>query len=97
MRVARHKTDAAEAARNERGEEGKPGGAVLAGDDVETERLAEAVPVDADGVDDADVDRPAALPALDDQRIERQVRVGGAVERPGAELLDDRVERLRQP
>src|SRR5439155_15011294 len=74
-----------------------PGGAVLAGDDVETERLTDAVPVDADRVDDADVDGPAALAALDDQRVEGDVRVGGAVERPRAELLDDLVEALRQP
>jgi len=38
---------------------------------------AEAVAVDADGVD---VDRAAALAALDDQRVERDVRVGLVLE-----------------
>lgn len=85
------------AASDERAQEGEPGGSVLVGDDVEAERLAEAVSVDTDGVHDADVDRPAALAALDHQRVERHVGVRGTVERAGAEVLDDLVEALRQP
>jgi hypothetical protein len=75
----------------------EPGGAVLGGDDVEAERLAEALAVDADGVADADVDGSAALAALDDQRVEGEVGVGGAIERAGAVVLDDLIERLGQP
>jgi hypothetical protein len=48
-------------------------------------------------VHDADVDRAAALPALDLERVEGDIRIRGAVERPGAEVLDDLIERLRQP
>jgi hypothetical protein len=77
--------------------EGEPSGAVLGGNHVEAERLAEAVPVDADGVHDADVDGAAALAALDHQRVESDVRVRRAVERPGTEVLNDLVEALRQP
>jgi len=67
---------------------------LLGGDDVKAERLAEAVPVDADRVHDADVDRAAALAALDHQRVQGHVCVGCAVERAGAEVLDDRVQAL---
>ena len=97
MGVAGDQADAGETASDERAQEGEPAGAVLAGDDVEAERFAEAVPIDADGVHDADVDRAAALPALDLERVEGDVRIRGAVERPGAEVLDDLIERLRQP
>jgi hypothetical protein len=97
MRVARGQTDTAEAAGHQRAQEGEPGGAILGGDDVEAERLAEAVPVDADRVHDADVDRASALPALDLERVEGHVRVGAAVERPGAEVLHDLIEALRPP
>ena len=89
VRVRADQLHAGEAARDQAAHEREPGGAVLGGDDVEAERLAEAVPVDADRVHDADVDRAAALAALDHQRVERHVRVGRAVERPGAEVLDD--------
>jgi hypothetical protein len=82
---------------DERAPEEEPGGAVLAGDEVEAERLAEALAVDGDGVDDAGVDRPAALAALDLERVEDEVGKGRAVERAGAEVLDDRIERLGQP
>jgi len=58
-----------QAARDETTHEGEPGSAVLGRDDVEAERLAEAIAVDADGVHDADVDRAAALAALHDQRV----------------------------
>src|SRR4051794_10688836 len=74
-----------------------PSGAVLGGDDVEPERLAEAVAVDANRVHDADVDRAAALAALDLKRIQGHLRVGCAVERAAAEVLDDHVQALRQP
>ena len=98
MRVRADQLDAGEAARDQAAQEGEPGGAVLGGDDVEAERLAEAVAVDADRVHDADVDRAAALAALDDQRVEAsRTAYGRAVERPGAEVLDDLVEALRQP
>ena len=52
---------------------------VLGGDDVEPERLAESVPVDRDRVHDADVGRAAALAALDLERGEHEVRVGGTL------------------
>ena len=97
MRVAGDQAHAGEAAGDERAQEGEPGGAVLAGDDVESERLTEAVPVDADRVNDAGVDGAAALAALDLKRIQGYVGVRGAVERPGAEVLDDLVEALREP
>jgi len=48
-------------------------------------------------VHDAGVDGAAALAALDLEPVQDEVRVGRAVERAGAELLDDRVQRLRQP
>ena len=70
MRVGGHQPDAGEATGDERAQEGEPGRAVLAGDDIEAERLAEAVAVDGDRVDDADVDAAAALPAFHDQGVE---------------------------
>src|SRR5712691_2008847 len=88
--------DAGEAARDEPPEEGEPTGAILLGDDLEAERLPVAVAVDADRVDDADVDRLPALAAADDEGVEHQVGVGSAIERPGAEVLDQLVQRLRQ-
>jgi hypothetical protein len=97
VRVRADQADTAEAAGDERAQEGEPGRAVLARDDVEAERLAQAVAVDADRVHDADVDRAAALAALHDERVEGDVRVRGAVERPAAEVLDDLIEALRQP
>jgi hypothetical protein len=97
MRVRADQPHAGEAARDQTADERQPGGAVLGGDDVEAERFAEAVPVDADRVHDADVDRPPTLPALDHQRIKRHVRVGRTVERSAPEVLDDRIEALRQP
>jgi len=48
-------------------------------------------------VDDTGVHCPAALTALDHQRVEGHVRVRRSIERPGAEVLDDLVEALRQP
>jgi hypothetical protein len=84
MRVAGDQADAAEAAGDERAQKREPGGAVLAGDDVQAERLAEAVTVDADRMHDADADRAPALAALDNQRIEGDIGVGRAVERAGA-------------
>ena len=89
--------DAGETAGDERAQEGEPGGAILGGDDVEPERLPEAVAVDGDRVHDAGVDRPAALPALDLERVQDEVRVGRAVERARAEVLDDPVQRFRKP
>jgi hypothetical protein len=83
---------AGEAAGDERAQEGEPGGAVLPRDDVEAERLAEAVSIDGDRVHDAGVDRPAALAALDLERVEDEVRVRSTVQRAGAEVLDDRVQ-----
>jgi hypothetical protein len=97
VRVRGQQADAAEAARDQRAQQRQPGGAVLGRDDVEAERLAEAVPVDADRVHDADVDRVPALAALHHQRVERQVRIGAAVERAAAEVVNDLVQRLRQP
>src|SRR4029079_19269840 len=97
MRVRADQLDSAEAASEQRAQEGEPGGAVLRGDDVEAERFAEAVAVDANGVHDADVDRPSALAPLDDQGVEGDVRVGAAVERAGAEVFDNLVEALCQP
>src|SRR5262249_1082089 len=70
MGIRGRQPDGVEAARYERAEEGEPGGAVLGGHDVEPERLAEAVLVDADRVNDADVDRPPTFAALDHQRVE---------------------------
>jgi hypothetical protein len=70
--VRGHQEDAAEAPRDQAAQEGKPGGAVVLGDDVQAERLAEAVPVDGNGVDDAGVDGAAARAALDDERVEHQ-------------------------
>src|SRR5205823_4743423 len=78
-------------------DERQPGGVVLGRDDIKAERLAEALGVDADRVHDADVDGAAALAALHHQRVQGHVSVGGAVERAGAEVLDDLVEALRQP
>ena len=89
--------DAAEAPSDQAAQEGEPGGAVLAGDDVEAERLPEAVGVDSDRVHHAGVDGAAALATLHLGRVHDQIRVGGAVERAGAKVLDDRVERLREP
>ena len=43
VRVRADQLDAGEAARDQAADEGEPGGAVLGGDDVEAERLAEAV------------------------------------------------------
>ncbi len=48
-------------------------------------------------MDDADIDGAAALPALHDERVQRHVRVRGAVQGAGAELLDDLVEALGEP
>jgi hypothetical protein len=95
--VRGHEAHALKAASDETPEEGEPGGAVLLRDDIEAERLAVAVTIDSDRVHDADVDGPAALAALHDQGVEDQVRVGAFRERAGAEILDDLVERLRQP
>ena len=88
VRVRGDQPDAGEAACDQAPEEGEPGGAVLLGDDVEPERLAVAVPVDGDRVHDARVDGASALAALDDERVQGQVRVGRPVERPRAEVLD---------
>ena len=46
---------------------------------------------------DADVDRATAFAALHDQRVEGDIRIRCAVERPGAEVLDDPVKRLGEP
>jgi hypothetical protein len=54
VRVRADELDAAEAARDQRANVREPGGAVFGRDDVEPERLAEAILVDADGVYDAD-------------------------------------------
>jgi hypothetical protein len=97
MRVRADQPHACEPTSDQAAQEGEPGGAVLGGNDVEAERPAEAVPVDADRVHNADVDRAAALPALDHQRVQRHVRVRSALERPGAEVLDDLVEALGEP
>ena len=43
VRVRGDELDAGEAAGDQAAQEGEPGGAVLGGDDVEAERLAEAV------------------------------------------------------
>src|SRR5581483_12497169 len=88
VRVRGDQPDAAEAARDQAAEEGEPAGAVLAGDHVEAERFPEAVLVDANGVDDADVDRAAALAALDLEAVKRHVRVRRRIKRAGAEVLD---------
>ena len=95
MRVRADQADTGEAARDQTADEREPGGAVFARDDVEAQRFSEAVTVDADRVHDAGVDRPPTLPALDHQRIQRHLRVGRAVERTGAEVLDDLIERAR--
>jgi hypothetical protein len=84
--------DAGEATCDETAQEGEPTGAVLGGDDVEAERLAEPLAADGDRVHDADVDRAAALAALDLERVQDEIRVRRAVERTGAEVLDDRVQ-----
>jgi hypothetical protein len=89
MRVRADQTDAAEAARDQTADEREPGRSVLGRDDIEAERLAEAILVDADRVHDADVDRAATLPALDHERVQGQVRERRAIQRPGAEVLDD--------
>ena len=92
VRVGADQLHAGEAARDQAAHEREPSGPVLGGDHIEPERLAEAVPVDPDRVDDADVDRAAALTALHHQRVERHVRIRRAVERPSTELLDDPIE-----
>jgi hypothetical protein len=91
VRVRGDELDPGEASRDERAQEGEPGGTVLLRDHVEAERLAEAVAVDGDRVHGAGVDRATALAALDLERVQDEVRVGRAVERAGAEVLDDHV------
>src|ERR671935_81077 len=49
---------------------GGPGSTVLRGDHVESARLAEAVAVDGDRVHDAGIDGPAALAALNLERVQ---------------------------
>jgi hypothetical protein len=49
MKCVRERCQAAPGGATRAADERQPGGAVLGGDDVEAERLAEAVPVDADG------------------------------------------------
>ncbi len=95
MGVRGQQANAAEAPRDQAAQEGKPGGAVLLGDDVQAERLAVAVLVGANGVHTADVDGPTALAALDHQRIEGEIRVGRRFERSGAEVLDELVQARR--
>ena len=51
MRVRADQLDTGETASDQATDVGEPGSAVLGGDDVEAERLAEAVLVDADGVE----------------------------------------------
>ena len=58
--IAREQADARQAASDKRAQEGEPGSAVLGGDDVEPERLAEAVAVDGHRVHDAGIDGPTA-------------------------------------
>ncbi len=58
---------------------------------------AVAVSVDGDAVDDADVDDPAAVAALELERVEHQVRVGRPGKRARTEVLDELVKRLCQP
>src|SRR5262249_49158221 len=79
VRVARDELDAGEAAGDEAPQEGEPGGALLAGDHVEAERLAEAVPVHGDRVHDTRIHGPTALAALDLERVQDEVRVGSTV------------------
>jgi hypothetical protein len=97
MRIRGQQADAGEAAGDQAAQEGEPGGAVLAGDDIEAERLTEAVSIAGDGLHDAGVDRSTALAALDLERIQDEVRVGPALERAGAEVGDDRIQRLGEP
>jgi hypothetical protein len=78
-------------------QESQPGRPVLARDHIEPERLAVAVAVDGNRVHDAGVNGPAAVAALDLERVEHEIRVGARLQRPGAELLDDLIERARQP
>src|SRR5512144_1260917 len=75
MGVRGRQADAAQAAGDQGAQEGQPGGAVLGSDDVQAERLAEAVAVDTNRVHYADVDGAAAFAALDHQRVERHVDV----------------------
>lgn len=96
MRIARDELDAGEAAGNEAAQEGRPGSAVLGGNDIEPERFAVALAVDRDGVHDAGVDRPAALAALHDQRIEQCVLTLGYF--PKACVLSwSRTKQRREP
>jgi hypothetical protein len=97
VRVRGDEPDAGEAAGDERAQEGEPGRPVFARDDVEAERLAEAVAVDCDRVHDAGVNGATPFAALDLERVQDEVRVRRSVERAGTGVLDDLIERPRQP
>ena len=96
MGIRGDQADAPKAAGEERAQEREPGRPLLGCDDVEPERLAVAIAAHGDRVHDAGVDGAAAFAALDLERVEHQVGVGPLLEWPGAELLDELVERARQ-
>ena len=81
--------DAGEAAGDEAAQEGEPGGAVLGGDDVEAERLAEALRLTPTACTTQTLTVRPPSRHLTTSASEHQVRVRGAVERAGAEVLDD--------
>jgi hypothetical protein len=83
---------ALEPARSQPAQEGQPPGAVLGGDDVEAQDLAAAIVVHADGDEARDVHDAAALAALQNERVEPQVREAAARQRAFPEALHDAVE-----
>jgi hypothetical protein len=79
------KVGAGQTAGDQTAQEGKPAGAVLAGEDVEPQHLTVTLGVDTDRDHDSDVDDAAALADLLGHGVERHVGVGTAVEGPTPE------------
>ena len=73
--VRDHEMHPRQPAGHEAPQKGRPGGAVLGGEDVHAEDLAVNVPVDACSDHDRDVDDSPALPTPHDHRVEPDVRI----------------------
>ena len=94
MRIGGHQLHPAQAPGRQRTQERQPERAVLARPHVDAEHLPLPFAIDPGGHRDAHVHDPSVLTHLLAQRVQPQVGIGPAVQRPAEERLDDAVELL---
>jgi hypothetical protein len=95
--VGDHQPRARQTAGDQTPQEGKPTGAVFAGDDVEAQDLAMALGVHAHGDHHGDIDDAAVLTDLLGHGVERHRGVGAAIEGPTPERRHLAVELAGHP